>query len=191
MSPVDIVTDLLIAGIAGTLGYFGARLGGELWARLILDSSEVKNLQAKLKRRAPLIPAFSQRCARLRLAVGQSEARRRNVERKIDDLHRQLKALESRDDEYIRFVGHPRPGHHHFKAVMINRHVQTAIREGRTHGLLDNSWTRPQNIDIWASSLAEAKSSLNARFPISLGFVVIEMIEPEDAPQQNAEGNAA
>ena len=40
MSPVAIFTDLLIAGIAGTLGYFGARLGGELWARLILDSQE-------------------------------------------------------------------------------------------------------------------------------------------------------
>ena len=74
---------------------------------------------------------------------------------------------------------------------MINRHVQTAIREGRTHGLLDNSWARPQNVEIWASSLADAKGSLNARFPMSLGFVVIEMIEPEDAPQQNAEGNAA
>lgn len=191
MSPVDIMTDLLIAGIAGTLGYFGARLGGELWARIILDSKEAKDIQAKLKRRAPLIPAFSQRCARLRLALGQSEARRRNVERRIDDLHRQLDALESREDEYIRFVGHHRTGHHHFKAMMINRHVQTAIREGRTHGLLDNSWARPQNIEIWASSLADAKSSLNARFPMSLGFVVIEMIEPDDIAQEDAQGDAA
>ena len=42
MSPVAIITDLLIAGVAGTLGYFGARLGGELWARLILDSQEAE-----------------------------------------------------------------------------------------------------------------------------------------------------
>jgi hypothetical protein len=190
MSPVDIITDLIIAGITGTLGYFGARLGGELWAKLILDSQEAKTLHAKLKRRAPLITAFGQRCARVRIALGQSEAKRRNVERRIDDLHRQMDALENRDDEYIRFVGHPRPGHHHFKAVMVNRHVQTAVREGRIHGLLDNGWARPQQIEIWASSLMEAKNSLNIRFPISLGFVVIEMIEPDDVAQ-GAEGNAA
>lgn len=190
MSPVDIITDLLIAGITGTLGFFGARLGGELWAKLILNSEEAKMLHAKLKRRAPFIPAFSQRCARVRLALGQSEAKRRTIERRIDDLHRQLDALESRDDEYIRFVGHHRPGYHHFKAVMVNRHVQTAVREGRTHGLLDNSWARPQHVEIWASSLVEAKNSLNSRFPISLGFFVIEMIEPEEAPQ-DAAGDAA
>jgi hypothetical protein len=190
MSPVAIFTDLLIAGVAGALGYFGARLGGELWARLILDSKEAAGLRTKLKRRAPLIPAFGQRCARRRLALGQSEARRRNVERRIDDLHRQLDALQNRDDELIRFVGHHRPGNHHFKAVMVNRHVQTAIREGRTHGLLDNTWARPQNIDVWASSLTDAKTSLNGRFPISLGFVVIEIIEPEDAPSDTG-GNAA
>jgi hypothetical protein len=73
---------------------------------------------------------------------------------------------------------------------MVNRHVQTAIREGRSHGLLDSSWGRPQHIDIWASNLAEAKASLNGRFPISLGFVVIEMTEPEESPS-DAEGNAA
>jgi hypothetical protein len=190
MSPIAIFTDLLIAGVAGALGYFGARLGGELWARLILDSQEAAGLRAKLKRRAPLILAFGQRCARRRLALGQSEARRRNVERRIDDLHRQFDALQRRDDELIRFVGHHRPGHHQFKAVMVNRHVQTAIREGRSHGLLDNSWARPQHIEIWASSLADAKAGLNGRFPISLGFVVIEMIEPEDTPP-SAEGNAA
>ena len=49
MSPVAIITDLLIAGIAGTFGYFGARLGGELWARLILDSQQAIELRAKLK----------------------------------------------------------------------------------------------------------------------------------------------
>jgi len=48
----------------------------------------------------------------------------------------------------IRFVGHHRPGHHHFKAVMVNRHVQTAVREGRAHGLLDGSWARPQHVDM-------------------------------------------
>ena len=55
-------------------------------------------------------------------------------------------------------------------------------------------WTtvggRPQHIEIWASSLAEAKTSLNGRFPISLGFVVIEMTEPEEAPS-GTEGTAA
>ena len=40
------------------------------------------------------------------------------------------------------------------------------------------------------AALAEAKASLNGRFPISLGFVVIEMIEPEEAPP-GTEGNAA
>jgi hypothetical protein len=189
MSPVAIFTDLLIAGVAGSMGYFGARLAGELWARLILDSKDVAGLRAKLKRRAPLIPAFGQRCARRRLALGQSEARRRNVERRIDDLHRQLDALQNRDDELIRFVGRHRHGHHHFKAVMVNRHVQTAIREGRSHGLLDSSWGRPQHIDIWASNLAEAKASLNGRFPISLGFFVIEITEPDDVPP-GTEGNA-
>ena len=190
MSPVAIITDLLIAGIAGALGYFGARLGGELWARLILDSQAAVELRTKLKRHAPLIPALGQRCARRRLALGQSEARRRNAERRIDDLHRQLNALQNRDDELIRFVGHHRPGHHHFKAVMVNRHVQTAVREGRSHGLLDGSWARPQHIDIWASSLVDAKASLNGRFPISLGFVVIEMTEPDETPP-GTEGNAA
>jgi len=155
-----------------------------------MDSQEAAGLRAKLKRRAPLIPALGQRCARRRLALGQSEVRRRNVERRIDDLHRQLNALQNRDDELIRFVGHHRPGHHHFKAVMVNRHVQTAVREGRSHGLLDSSWARSQHVEIWASSLADAKGSLNNRFPISLGFVVIEMIEPEDAPP-GTEGNAA
>ena len=99
---------------------------------------------------------------------------------RIDDLHRQLDALENRDDELIRFVGHHRPGHHHFKAVMVNRHVQTAIREGRTHGLLDSSWARPQqHRDLGKQSGGSQEQASTRRFPISLGFVVIEMIEPD------------
>jgi hypothetical protein len=74
--------------------------------------------------------------------------------------------------------------------LLVNRHVQTAVREGRSHGLLDSSWARPQHVEIWASGLPDVKASLNGRFPISLGFVVIEMTEPEEAsPDTN--GNAA
>ena len=190
MSPVAIITDLMIAGVAGTLGYFGARICGDIWAKLILDSQEAANLRGKLKRRMPLMQALNQRCARRRLALAQSESRRRNAERRIDDLHRQLDDLQSQDDELIRIVGHRRPGHHLFKALLVNRHVQTAVREGRSHGLLDSSWARPQHVEIWASGLPDVKASLNGRFPISLGFVVIEMTEPEEAsPDTN--GNAA
>ena len=40
-----------------------------------------------------------------------------------------------------------------------------------------------------AINLAEAKASLNGRFPISLGFFVIEITEPDDVPP-GTEGNA-
>ena len=149
---------------------------------LILGSQEATDLRGKLKRRMPLMQAFNQRCARRRLSLAQSESHCRSVERQIDDLHRQLDALQNRDDELIRIVGHRRPGHHLFKALLVNRHVQTAVREGRTHGLLDSSWARSQHVEIWASGLPDVKASLNGRFPMSMGFVVIETIQPRKPP---------
>jgi hypothetical protein len=39
-------------------------------------------------------------------------------------------------------------------------------------------------VEIWATGVPEAKSSLNGRFPVSLGFVLIELIEPaESSPE--------
>ena len=191
MSPVEIVTDILFAGMAGMTGFFAARLGGEIWSRMILKSEAATRARVKLKRCAPLIPAFEQRRAKLRIALAQSEARRRAVERQIDQFQSKLDELQQRDDEMIRIVGRKRPGCRLFKAVMVNRHVQAAIREGRPHGLLDGSWARAQHVEIWAQNLPEAKASLDSRFPVSLGFTLIEMIEPEESSGAAAEGNGA
>jgi hypothetical protein len=191
MSPVEIVTDIMFAGLSGTVGFFAARLGGEAWSRMILTSAAATRARTKLRRCAPLLPAFEQRRARLRIALAQSEARRRSVERQIDQFQSKLEELQQRDDELIRIVGRKRPGCRLFKAVMVNRHVQAALREGRPHGLLDGSWARAQHVEIWAQNLPEAKASLDSRFPVSLGFILIEMIEPEEPSGAAADGKGA
>ena len=192
MSPIDIFTDLMFASVAGVIGYGGSRLVGEIWAKLIVQSDEANALRAKLKRCSALVPGLIQRRGRLRSKLLQTEGRRRTLDRQVEQLRRQIADFQRQDDELIRVVGHRRPGSQAFKAVLINRHVQAALREGRPHGLLDSSWAKPQDVEIWASGLPEAKASLNGRFPVSLGFVLIEMHEMEQGPEKaNVTGDAA
>jgi hypothetical protein len=191
MSPVDIFTDLLLAALAGAVGYGVARIAGEVWAKLILEGEAVASLRAKVKRCSVMVPALGQRRSRLRVSLLQAEARRRNIERQVDQLQRQIADLQSQDDDLIRIIGHRRPGSRLFKAVMVNKHVQTAMREGRPHGLLDNSWARPQDVEVWANGLPDAKFSLNSRFPASLGFVLIELRETDESETAGQTGTAA
>ncbi|EWY42307.1 hypothetical protein N825_18525 [Skermanella stibiiresistens SB22] len=192
MSAVEIVADVLFAALAGFIGFLAARVGGEVVARIIVTGTAATSLRTKLRRCAPMLSGLDHRRTRLRVAMAQAEAHRRKMERDVEQRQSKIAELNRRDEELIRIIGHRRPGWRLFRAVMINRHVQTAHREARVHPQLDASWARAQHVDVWAPGIPEAKSFLDSRFPLSLGFVVVEIIEPQDnASLSDGDGAAA
>ncbi len=180
MTPMEILIDILVSGAAGLSGYGVTRAGGHIWAKRIQLNSEAAALRRRLKRCTALVPRFTQRHVLLRSQLQKAEAQRREIERRLASLRRQTADAADREDELIRLVGRRRPGYRLFKAILTNRHVQGSLREGRPHPLLDGNWARPQNVEIWAGTIQEAKTLLSGRFSTSLGFVVLDLREAGD-----------
>lgn len=130
--------------------------------------------QRLLVRREQLLPVL------VKLDAKVKSARRRHymINKKIMDLkiaRSQLMRVLGEEDAFLRSE---RPARK-FIAHVVNRHVQRAQMDQKEHPFLSRSWSRTQQVVIWAPTIGDAKMLAERAFPPATGFFIAEISEPQ------------
>lgn len=180
------LTFLVTAGVAYLIGYMFVYASEH--AVLRHDSERLEERFRKLQR--------------LRMGL---DKRRNEVKPRIAELALTLKSgtrhqylamkkqldLEDHHGMLVRTLGeeesrNPAKPARKFVARVVNERVAAAIRGGEQHPNLSADWARAQVVEIYAPSLVEAQAMADKGYPSTLGFSVVNLVEPATIVLQKA-----
>jgi len=151
-------------------------LKGEAAEKLDARFAALSSLARKLQdRRDKMVPRLARADAELK-----SNRRRNYMVAKrlsdIEDTRDTLVRVLGEEDAFLRPERPPRK----FVAAVINRHVQRALMEQKEVPGLSKSWSRTQFVYAWAPNIGDAKNLIESYYPVSNGFHIVEIREPDD-----------
>ena len=165
---------MLGVALSGAMWLF-AYLAGRFVEASIDGKPELKAAEAAIPRRAMLEGRFDLRktdlqaeIARINVEMGALRRRRFALEKDLVDAKREA-------DAPIRTVGREGSTAIRFRAWLVNRQVQQALSEGKTHPTLDAEWASPQVVEIWSDNINDARRDLQRIFPMPLGFSILNI----------------
>ncbi|HYH20571.1 MAG TPA: hypothetical protein VD995_18340 [Azospirillum sp.] len=147
-------------------------LAGE---RLIERRHGTVGLRDMLARRAKLEQGLEARRAERAAALKKADEEVRAVIARRQHLERQLKDTLHAGDHVVRQVGDEVKGTPCFIAQVTNKYVGTGADQTREHAFIDRSWSQPQTIEVWTTSLPEARKEIERRYPPAFGYVVMRV----------------
>lgn len=109
------------------------------------------------------------------------------VARRRGQLERQVADALRGGERVVHLIGEEVKGTPCFHAQVLNKYVGSAVQH--QHAFIDAIWAQPQNMEIWAPSLAEARKVIEARYPPAFGYKIITL--QEAGVPRAGEGKAA
>jgi len=76
-------------------------------------------------------------------------------------------------DHLTRLIGEEVAGRQRFLALVYNRTVSPG---GGGKTTIDAAWATAQEVEIWTTSVADARSEVEKRYPPSFGYVVSSLV---------------
>jgi hypothetical protein len=162
----------VLAGGMGIAAWLLVRLGIEGAVRNIQSAPQYHRALKTIKRDAGLLHRFQERRLQLMADMGKAEAQRRDLANRKRDLEREVATLRQDDGRLVRLVGERTARSKLYRAELVNRHVQRAVREQRRHPFLHPSWVTTQEVEIWAADIEMAQEMVARHYPGSAGFLV-------------------
>lgn len=163
-------------GLAG-LGFGIGKLVIVLGERAIERRHGSEGVRDVIARRAKMETKFeARRGDRIRElkeldgAVEDELRRRKMLERQISDSRQTGERL-------VRLIGEEVQASPCYVAMVVNKYVGTGAVQQSQHALVDPSWAQPQMIEVWARSMAEARTEIERRYPPAFGYAVTRMQE--------------
>lgn len=92
-------------------------------------------------------------------------------------LERELVDAKAASERLVRLIGEEVEGTPSFVAKVINKYVGVGPAQMRGPILVDRSWAQPQEMEVWARSVAEARSEIERRYPPAFGFHITRLNE--------------
>lgn len=136
-------------------------------------------MEERIHRRIAAEQSFQKRIAGLTQKVEDLTAQNDEKRKQLEQQRRRLTDILKIETQYLRVLGEELNGQKCYYAYVYNRYVEQWNQVGKSHAMLHQSWSKPQPIQIWASTIAEARALLAERFPGSYGFVVVRLVPAE------------
>ncbi len=129
------------------------------------------------------------RCSRLESALesrrDQRKQESRSTETTVNGLAkrkqlilRKLREIRTAGDRLVRVIGEESTDQQRFLAWIANRYVSPIGLTEKRHAFIDSSWSQPQQVEVWAKSLAEARNLVEKRYPPSFGYYTHDLSIP-------------
>ncbi|HEY0832661.1 MAG TPA: hypothetical protein VGE72_02025 [Azospirillum sp.] len=166
------VQAILMALALSGMGFGIAKVVVLVGERIIERRHGTVGLRDLLARRAKLEQGLDARRAERAAALKKADEEVRTVIARRQHLERQLRDALHSGDHVVRQVGDEVKGMPCFIAQVANKYVGTGVDQTREHAFIDRSWSQPQTIEVWTTSLPEARKDIERRYPPSLGYVV-------------------
>lgn len=171
----DYTNALITAfGLSG-LGFGIAQLVVVFGERAIERRHGTSGLRDKITRRAKLETKFEARRTARVGELKEAEGQVQDMMRRRQTLERQLKDAQRSGEQIMRLIGEETTGTPCYVAMVVNKYVGSANFQQKQHAFIDSSWSQPQPVEIWARSMAEARSEIERHYPPAFGYVITRM----------------
>jgi len=169
------VQALLLALALSGMGFGIAKVVVVVGERLIERRHGTIGLRDMLARRAKLEQGLEARRTARTAELKKADEEVRAVIARRQHMERQLKDALLSGDHVVRQVGEEVKGVPCFIAQVANKYVGTGADQTREHAFIDRSWSQPQTIEVWTTSLPEARKEIERRYPPAFGYVVMRV----------------
>lgn len=174
---------LAFSGVA-----FGiAKLVVVLGERMIEQRHGSVGVRDMLVRRARLEQGLETRRTERRKEIRAVQDETSEVLHRRSQLDRQVADVLRGGERVVHLIGEEVKGMHCFHAQVLNKYVGTAAQH--QHAFIDAIWAQPQDMEIWAPTLADARKVIEARYPPAFGYKIVSLLEFGTPP--SGEGKAA
>ncbi|PWC56137.1 hypothetical protein [Azospirillum sp. TSO22-1] len=162
---------LAFSGVA-----FGiARLVVVVGERMIEQKHGSLGVRDMLVRRARLEQGLEARREERRKEIKAVHDATSEVARRRGQLERQVADLLRSGERVVHLIGEEVKGLHCFHAQVLNKYVGSAAQT--QHAFIDARWAQPQDMEIWAPALADARKMIEARYPPAFGYHIVSLFE--------------
>ncbi len=174
-------------GLAG-LGFGIGKLVIVLGERAIERRHGSEGVRDVIARRAKMETKFESRRADRIRELKELDGTVEDVLRRRKVLERQIEDSRQSGERLVRLIGEEIQGSPCYVAMVVNKYVGTGAAQQSQHALVDPTWAQPQTIEVWARSMAEARTEIERRYPPAFGYAVTRMQEflSADAPVAKA-----
>lgn len=161
-------------GLAG-LGFAIAKLVVVFGERAIEKRHGVSGMRDSIVMRAKLETKLEARrvvrVAELKELDGEVE----DILRRRKTLERQLRESQVAGEKLIRLIGEEVKGTPCYIAMVVNKYITGANFQQKANAYIDPHWARPQTVEVWAKTIADARAEVERRFPPALGYSITRM----------------
>ncbi len=173
--------ELVIMGLVIlAMAWAAATSFGVAFEYMVENSGRQRGLRAKISRLGKVIPRFKQRYD---VSLEKSLSAKdyvSSLRSKCGSLRNKHTKLVTATDRLVRQIGEDAGANRCYLFLVTNRSVLSYAARGVKHPLLDDSWKVGQMIEVWASTMAEARVAVLERYPVTLGFAVDMGEQSED-----------
>lgn len=97
---------------------------------------------------------------------------------KLDRYERQLKRS---GDKVVRLITEELADSQKYQAMVVNKYISPTAEGDGTNSVVDSSWGRPQQVEVYAKSMGEARTIIEKRYQPSFGYVIHNLgVAPKD-----------
>lgn len=164
------------------LGFSGvafgvAKLVVMVGERMIEQKHGVLGIRDMLVRRARLEQGLDSRRDERRGEIKAVLDQTSEVARRRAHLERQIADVLRGGERVVHLIGEEIRGMHCFHAQVLNKYVGSSQMHQQQHAYIDAVWAQPQDMEIWAPTLADARKVIEARYPPAFGYKIVALFE--------------
>ena len=164
---------ICVAFFLSLIGYGGGRLLGTVLASMMRKKPANQLLRETIERRSTLERNLAARIGERRKAFAELDRSFRQQVARRQQLDAARIELEQCPDRIVRTVGQEVKGTELFLALVLNKYVRS---EGGK-AAVDPAWAVPQQVEVWAKSIADARGEVDRRYPEAQGYKVTSLVD--------------
>lgn len=184
---IDIQALFVALGLSGVAFGIG-RLVVYLGEQSLEKKHGVVGARRRLAECAKLEAGLEKRRLDRARELREADAASSDAARRRSQLERRLTDAVSAGEALIRVIGEEVKDTPCFHAEVVNKYVGSATFEQKQHAYIDPSWAAPQVLEIWARSVAEARSEIERRYPPAFGYHISRLLDVETAVSNRPAG---
>ena len=178
MSIDRFVEGICVAAFLAAVGYGGGWAIGAVLAGMLRKKPNTNPLQESINRLSVLERGLANRVGDRRRVMAELDREIKLKVRRRVELEQATAKLLGASGRVLRMVGQEIKGAQPFLALVVNKYVKA---EGRNKTAVDPAWASPQEVEVWAKSLGDARVELERGYPESQGFKIITLSEPSQS----------
>ena len=155
--------------------------------RMIEKRHGTVGIRDMLVRRARLEQGLEARRDQRRKEIREAQDQASEAARRRAHLDRQIADTLRDGERVVHLIGEEVKGTPCFHAQVLNKYVGSSAQH--QNSFIDPMWAQPQDLEVWAASLAAARKVIEGRYPPAFGYRIVSIFQAGAPPAEDGAGS--